>query len=115
MFHPKRGLRRRKNGAEIDFPAPVTSTATNCCHRLAKKWAQDSHQMLGDPNECRRNAARCAELAVTASTPQLKATFLELSMNWEDAFAQVDDEIEWVLESHDAASPFWKNLASPAF
>ena len=78
--------------------------------------------MPGDPKECRRNAAQCAELAVTASTPQLKATFLELSMNWEklaiqleDAFAQIDDEIEWVLESLDAASPFWKNLVSPAF
>ena len=76
--------------------------------------------MSGDPKECRRNAARCAELAVTASTPQLKA--MELSKNWEklaiqlkDAFAQIDDEIEWVLESLDAASPFWRNLVSPAF
>ena len=66
--------------------------------------------MSGDPKECRRNAARCAELAVTASTPQLKATFLELSKNWEkvaiqleDAFAQIDDEIERVLEYLDAA------------
>jgi hypothetical protein len=54
--------------------------------------------MPGDPKECRSHAARCAELAVTASTPQLKATFLELSKNWEklaiqleDAFAQIDE------------------------
>jgi hypothetical protein len=81
-----------------------------------KKWAQDSQQMPGDPKECRRHAARCAELAVNASTPQLKGTFLELSENWEklaiqleDAFARLDDEIEWVRESVDAARPFWKN------
>jgi hypothetical protein len=51
--------------------------------------------MPGNPVECRRNAARCAESAVTASTPQLRTTFLELSKNWvklaiqlEDAFAK---------------------------
>jgi hypothetical protein len=32
--------------------------------------------MPGDPKECRRHAARCAELAVAARTPQLKAAFL---------------------------------------
>jgi hypothetical protein len=54
--------------------------------------------MVGDPKECRRHAARCAELAVTAQTPQLKAAFLGLSKNWEklaiqleDAFAQIDE------------------------
>jgi hypothetical protein len=61
--------------------------------------------MPGDPKECRRNAARCAEWAVTAHTPQLKATFLDLSKNWEklaiqleDAFAQIDEieECMWV-------------------
>jgi hypothetical protein len=48
--------------------------------------------MPGNPNECRKHAARCAEMAVAARTPQLKATFLELSKNWEkhleSAFAQ---------------------------
>jgi hypothetical protein len=38
--------------------------------------------MPGDPKECRRHAARCAELAATARTQQLKATLLELSANW---------------------------------
>jgi hypothetical protein len=54
--------------------------------------------MVGDPKECRRHAARCAELAVTAQTPQLKAAFLGLSKNWEklaiqleDAFAKIDE------------------------
>jgi hypothetical protein len=38
--------------------------------------------MPGDPKECRKHAARCAEMAVAARTLQLKATFLELSKNW---------------------------------
>jgi len=62
--------------------------------------------MPGDPKECRKNAVRCAELAATAHTPQMKATFLELSMNWErlaiqleDAFAQIDEIEEFMTET----------------
>jgi hypothetical protein len=62
--------------------------------------------MPGNPRECREHAARCVELAVTASTPQLKATFLELSKNWEklaiqleDAFAKIDEINETMLET----------------
>jgi hypothetical protein len=61
--------------------------------------------MPGDPKQCRTHAARCAELAVTASTPQLKATFLELSKNWEklairleEAFAKIDEIEEFMRE-----------------
>jgi hypothetical protein len=38
--------------------------------------------MPGDPKECRLHALRCAELATTAKTPQLRATFLDLSKSW---------------------------------
>jgi hypothetical protein len=38
--------------------------------------------MPGDPKECRLHAMRCAELAATAKTPQLRATLLDLSKNW---------------------------------
>jgi hypothetical protein len=38
--------------------------------------------MPGDPKQCRLHAMRCAELATTAKTQQLKATLLELSKNW---------------------------------
>jgi hypothetical protein len=31
--------------------------------------------MLADPEECRMLASRCAEIAATAKTPQLKAWF----------------------------------------
>ena len=82
--------------------------------KILDKGDPKGRQMPGDPKECRRHAARCAELAVTASTPQLKGTFLELSENWEklaiqleNTFAKIDDEIEWVRESLDAARPFW--------
>jgi hypothetical protein len=47
--------------------------------------------MPGDPKKCRRNAARCTELAVAARTPQLRAAFLELSKNWEKLAIQLED------------------------
>jgi hypothetical protein len=39
--------------------------------------------MPADPREYRRNAARCAELAVSGRSEQLKAALLQLSKNWE--------------------------------
>jgi len=38
--------------------------------------------MPGDPRECRRHAVRCADLAHSARTPELKQTLIELSRNW---------------------------------
>jgi hypothetical protein len=38
--------------------------------------------MPGDPRECRQHAWRCAELAITARTPELKLLLIELSQNW---------------------------------
>ena len=55
--------------------------------------------MPDDPKECRRNAARCAELAVTAGTPQLRTTFLELSKNWEKLAIQLEDAFAKLRES----------------
>jgi hypothetical protein len=46
--------------------------------------------MPGDPKECHRNAARCADLAVAAHTPQLRTRFLELSNNWEKLAIQLE-------------------------
>jgi hypothetical protein len=37
--------------------------------------------MPGDPRECRMHAARCAALAATARTPQLRGMSLDLSKN----------------------------------
>jgi Zn finger protein HypA/HybF involved in hydrogenase expression len=55
--------------------------------------------MPGDPKECRRHAARCAELAVTVGTPQLRTTFLELSKNWERLAIQLEDAFAKLTES----------------
>jgi undecaprenyl pyrophosphate synthase len=57
--------------------------------------------MPGDPKECRRRAAWCAELAVAARTPQLRATFLELSKNWEKLAIQLENAFAYLAESED--------------
>ena len=55
--------------------------------------------MPGDPKECRQHATRCAELAHTARTPELKLTLIELSKTWlklaielERAHAMLNDD-----------------------
>jgi hypothetical protein len=65
--------------------------------------------MPGDPKECRKHAARCAEMAVTAGTAQLRSTFLELSKNWEklatgleDAFAQLVETENNMLKAQES-------------
>jgi hypothetical protein len=58
-----------------------------------------SHFMPGDPKECRRNAARYAELAVAARTLQLRTMFLELSKNWEKLATQQEDAFAQLGES----------------
>jgi hypothetical protein len=47
--------------------------------------------MVGDPKEYRRHAAHCAQLAVFARAPQLKAAFLALSKNWERFAIELED------------------------
>jgi hypothetical protein len=60
----------------------------------------------GNPKECRKHAARCAEMAVAARTPQLKATFLELSKNWEKLAIQLENAFAQLAESED----IWPNV-----
>jgi hypothetical protein len=55
--------------------------------------------MSGNSKEYRRNAARCAELAMVARTPQLRAVFLELSKNWEGLAIDREDAIAKLVES----------------
>jgi hypothetical protein len=38
--------------------------------------------MPSNPKECREHALRCADLAHTARTPELKNLLIELSGNW---------------------------------
>ena len=66
--------------------------------------------MPGDPNECRRNAVRCAEMAVASGTPQLKATFLALSKHWEKLAIQLEDAFAKIAESEDIRSKVRESL-----
>ena len=47
--------------------------------------------MPADPEGCRMLAARCAEIAATAGTPQLKAWFSDLSILWEKLAIELDN------------------------
>jgi hypothetical protein len=62
--------------------------------------------MPGDPKECRRRAARCAELAVAARTPQAKALFLELSKSWENLAIQLEGAFAKLAETGEV----WSNV-----
>ena len=57
--------------------------------------------MPGDPRECRKHALRCAELAMTARTEQLKAKFLALSKQWEALAIQLENVLATLAESQD--------------
>jgi hypothetical protein len=60
--------------------------------------------MPGDPKECRKHAARCAELAMTARSHELKAALLELSKNWENLAISLEAVKGMVGESDNATS-----------
>ena len=71
--------------------------------------------MPGDPKACRRHAARGAELAVAAHTPQLRTAFLELSKNWEKPAIQLEDAFALLGQSEATRSDVGQslNLAEP--
>ena len=46
--------------------------------------------MLGNPHECRLNAALCAQLAETAATPELRETCIALAESWKRLAAELD-------------------------
>ena len=47
--------------------------------------------MPGDPKECREHALRCLELAKAASSPQVKAKFLDLAHTWNRLAADLEE------------------------
>ena len=47
--------------------------------------------------ECRMRAMLWVELAVAARTPQLRAKFVELSMQWEK-LATIREDLQWWLD-----------------
>ena len=74
-------------------------TARSCCS--FNFLAIRGNVMPGNPKECRKHAARCAELAMTARTEQLKARFLALSKHWEALAIQLEDVLATPAERED--------------
>jgi len=52
----------------------------------------------GDPKECRRRAARCAELATTARNEQLGMTLVALSKSWMKLAIELENAQELVAK-----------------
>ena len=61
--------------------------------------------MPGNPKECRLHALRCAELAASARTPELKATLLGISANWQKLAVYLE-HTQILLADAAAESPF---------
>jgi hypothetical protein len=57
--------------------------------------------MPGDPKEYRKNAARCAEIAVIARTPEMRAKFLQLSKIWETLAIELENAFVQLAETED--------------
>jgi hypothetical protein len=55
--------------------------------------------MPGDPEESRMLASRCAEIAATATTPQLKAWFSDLSIRWEKLAIELEKDFAKFIEN----------------
>ena len=66
--------------------------------------------MPGDPKECRERALRCAELAMTARTPQLKTTLLDLSKKWEKLAIQLETALALLSENEVGRSDIGDSL-----
>ena len=47
--------------------------------------------MPGDPKEARAHAAKCKQLAETASSPTLQQTFADLAKQWNRLANELDD------------------------
>jgi len=60
--------------------------------------------MAGDPKECRKHAARCAELAVAARNPASRTNFLQLSKMWERFAIELENAFAQLAESEDIRS-----------
>ena len=71
--------------------------------------------MIGDPKEYRRHAAHCAQLAVFARAPQLKAAFLGLSKNGERFAIELEEACAGHEEADILRSQARQSLAIVSF
>jgi hypothetical protein len=68
---------------------------------FASRSKSEAIVMSGDPEECRILASRCAEIAASAKTPQLKAWFSELSVKWEKIAIDLENGFAQFVENSD--------------
>jgi hypothetical protein len=47
--------------------------------------------MPGDPNECRIHAMNCMQMAETATTPELRRTYVDLAHHWNRLAVELED------------------------
>jgi len=47
--------------------------------------------MPGDPNECRIHAMNCMQMAETATTPELRRTYVDLAHQWNRLAVELED------------------------
>jgi len=63
--------------------------------------------MPDDPEESRMLALRCAEFAATATTPQLKAWFSDLAIQWEKIAIELEKDFAKFVEND---ATLWRSL-----
>jgi hypothetical protein len=66
--------------------------------------------MPGDPEQSRMLASRCAEIAATATTPQLKAWFSDLSIQWEKLAIELEKDFAKFVENDSTGEDLWRSL-----
>ena len=52
--------------------------------------------MPGDPNECRRHAVRCLDLAADAPNDAIRTKFVTLAATWQELANQIETAIALV-------------------
>ena len=68
--------------------------------------------MPSDPEESRMLASRCAEIAATATTPQLKAWFSDLSIEWGKLAIELEKNFAKFVENDPTREDFWLDEGS---
>jgi hypothetical protein len=72
--------------------------------------------MPGDPKECRQHAANCMQLAGSATSPNLRRSFIELANHWNNIAAELDDAQSLIntLNQLDLSGPTRPDHSVPA-
>ena len=77
---------------------------------LASKSRSGAIIMPADPEACRMLASRCAEIAATAKTQQLKAWFSDLSMRWGKLAIELENSFATFVANDATVEEVWSRL-----